>query len=72
MALDEQRDSDEVQNEGGLIFLIEGQLFAIAKPIRIDFETTKKGGEFTISSAIAENRCSIAEHPGACYASCSI
>lgn len=72
MALDEPRDSDEVLNDDGLTFLIDSPLFALAKPIRVDFEATEKGEEFTISSTIAENNCSIAEHPDACYASCSI
>ena len=72
MALDEPRESDEIFDDNGLVFLIDQQLFEIAKPIRIDFEGSGRDGAFTISSSISDNNSSIAEDPGACYASCSI
>jgi len=72
MALDEPRDTDQILDDEDLTFLMDRPLFEIAKPIRIDYESTETGGEYTISCAIAENNCSIAEDPSACHASCSI
>ncbi|MBN1842283.1 MAG: hypothetical protein JW883_08395 [Deltaproteobacteria bacterium] len=72
MALDEPQEDDEVFDNNGLTFLVDRQLFDIAKPIRIDFTRTDTGGEFTISSTIFENNCSLAEDPSSCHASCSM
>ena len=72
MALDEPQEDDEVFDNNGLTFLVDRQLFEIAKPIRVDFTTTDTGGEFTISSTILENNCSLAEDPGSCHPSCSM
>ena len=72
MALDESQESDEVFDEHGLSFVVDRQLFEMAKPIRIDFTMTYKGGEFAIYSSILENTCSLAEDIHSCQSSCSI
>ena len=72
MALDEPRETDEIFDVKGLVFLMDKLLFEIAKPVRIDLEGAGKEGGFTISSNISDNNSSIAEDPGACYASCTI
>jgi len=72
MALDESQEGDEVFNEDGLTFVIDRPLFEIAKPIRVDFTMTHKGGEFAICSTILENTCSLAEDIDSCQCSCSI
>jgi len=72
MALDEPRGTDETINDEGLIFLVDKQLFEIARPFRIDFELTETGGEFSISCTLFENNCSIVEDPNACQVACAI
>jgi iron-sulfur cluster assembly protein len=72
MALDESQESDEVFHEDGLTFVIDRQLFEIARPIRIDFTTTDTGAEFAVSSTILENTCSLAKDIYSCQSSCSI
>jgi len=72
MALDEPRDTDETINDEGLTFLVDKQLFEMAKPFRIDFESTETGGEFSISCPLFENTCCIAENPSACQVACAI
>jgi iron-sulfur cluster assembly protein len=72
MALDESQKSDEVFDEDGLTFVIDRQLFEIARPIRVDFTTTDTGAEFAISSTILENTCSLAKDIYSCQSSCHI
>jgi Fe-S cluster assembly iron-binding protein IscA len=72
MALDESQEDDEIFDKDGLTFLIDRPLFAIAKPIRVDFTVTHQGGEFAISSAILENTCALAKDIHSCQSSCSI
>ena len=73
LALDELHAGDNVFNEDGLTFIINKQLFELAKPITIDSTTTYKGEEFSISSSIFENTCAIAENIYASlYTSCAI
>jgi iron-sulfur cluster assembly protein len=72
MALDESQESDEVFDEDGLTFVIDRQLFEIARPIRVDFTTTDTGAEFAISSTILENTCSLAKDIYSCQSSCRI
>lgn len=72
MALDEPRESDETFDDDGLVFVVDRQLFEIASPMHVDFEPNETGGEFSVSSTIFENKCSIAEDPSACYVACAI
>jgi Fe-S cluster assembly iron-binding protein IscA len=72
LALDEPRDTDETINDAGLTFLVDKQLFEMAKPFCIDFEPTETGGDFHVSCPLFENHCSIAENPNACVVACAI
>jgi Fe-S cluster assembly iron-binding protein IscA len=72
MALDEPADGDRMLRHDGLTFVIEALLFESAQPIKIDLTRTDTEAEFTVSSTILENNCSLAESPSLCYASCTI
>ena len=71
MALDGPQETDEVFDDDGFVFIIDAQLYEIAKPIRIDAEMIDYRKELTISCAIAENFCPIAENPSSCQGYCS-
>ena len=62
MSLDEAKDEDKVFEEGGITYVINEQLFEVAKPINIDFVTTSRGSGFSISSSISGG--------GSCGGSC--
>ncbi len=64
MALDEQRNEDEVFDEKGTKFVIEKDLWEQAKPINIDFITTPQGSGFKLSS-------NLSSAGGGCGGSCS-
>jgi hypothetical protein len=84
MALDEPTVNDEIFHEGGMTFVVEKALLAIAQPIRVDaaepdpnveiigFSDPEPDMEFTISSAILENDSAIAQNIAACRPSCRI
>ncbi len=72
LALDELHSDDKVFNNNDLTFVINKQLFELAKPILIDSITTYKGTEFSICSSIFENTCLLAENINACRTSCTI
>lgn len=54
--LDEKRDSDQVFTEGGLTFLVDGDIFATTGAIKVDFVKSTSGcgcsggGGFAVSS----------------------
>ena len=50
MALDGPREGDEVFDDDGITFVINGQLFERVKPIRVDFVTADRRGGFSISA----------------------
>jgi hypothetical protein len=71
MALDELQESDVVIYENGFSFIIDQQLYEISKPIRVDSEVVDDKEELSISCAITENYCPIAENPDTCTGYCS-
>lgn len=52
MALDEQKENDEVFTERGVTFLIEKALFERVKPIRIDYSHSTLGSGYTLKSEL--------------------
>jgi len=52
MALDEQKEDDEVFTERGVTFLIEKALFERVKPIRIDYTISTLGSGYVLKSAL--------------------
>jgi Fe-S cluster assembly iron-binding protein IscA len=72
MALDEPRSSDEKFDDDGLTFLVDRQLFELARPFRVDYEPGEAGGEFAVSCPLFENKCSLVESPDACCVACAI
>jgi len=71
MALDEPQEGDVVFEEDGFSFVIDKQLYEMAKPIRIDSETVDAKEVLSISCILAENTCSIAEDPDSCQGYCN-
>ena len=63
MALDEQRDQDEVFDDNGLKFVVEKDLFERAKPMKVDYVNSPMGSGFSISSNM--------QMGSACGSSCS-
>jgi Fe-S cluster assembly iron-binding protein IscA len=53
MSLDEAKEEDKVFEEGGVTYVINEQLFDLAKPINIDFVTTPRGSGFSINSNVS-------------------
>lgn len=53
MSLDEAKEQDKVFEKGGITYVINEQLFELAKPINIDFVTTPKGSGFSINSNVS-------------------
>ena len=52
MAMDEQKENDEVFTLKGLTFLVEKALFERAKPISIDYTHSTLGSGFTLTSEL--------------------
>jgi Fe-S cluster assembly iron-binding protein IscA len=52
MALDEQKEDDEVFTDRGVTFLVEKTLFERVKPIRIGYTHSTLGLGYTIDSAL--------------------
>jgi iron-sulfur cluster assembly protein len=52
MALDEQREDDEVFTDRGVTFVIEKALFERAKPIRIAYTHSTLGSGYTLESEL--------------------
>jgi iron-sulfur cluster assembly protein len=63
MALDEPKENDEVFNEKGITFLMNRDLFELAKPISVDYITSRMGNGFKVASSL--------EAGSACGSSCS-
>lgn len=55
MALDEQKEDDEVITERGLTFLIEKNLFEKAKPISIDYVHSTFGSGYILNSELLKH-----------------
>jgi iron-sulfur cluster assembly protein len=53
MALDESKQDDEVFEDRGITYLIEKELFEMAKPIAVEFITTPHGSGFKLNSSLA-------------------
>jgi iron-sulfur cluster assembly protein len=52
MALDEQKEDDEVFIERGVTFVIEKTLFERVKPIRVDYTHSPLGSGYTVESEL--------------------
>jgi Fe-S cluster assembly iron-binding protein IscA len=52
MALDEQKENDEVFTEKSVMFLIEKALFERVKPISIDYTHSTLGSGYTLKSEL--------------------
>ena len=52
MALDDQKEDDEVFTERGVTFVIEKALFERAKPIRIGYTHSTLGSGYTLESEL--------------------
>ncbi|HUH65351.1 MAG TPA: hypothetical protein VLZ07_02870 [Syntrophales bacterium] len=63
MALDEPREGDETFKKNGLVFIINKEIFELAKPIGVDFITTPQGSGFRLTSSL--------DAGSACGRSCS-
>ena len=50
MALDEQKDTDQVFTEKGATFLVDKELFDRARPITIDYVLNIMGGGYILKS----------------------
>jgi Fe-S cluster assembly iron-binding protein IscA len=55
MALDEQRENDEIFTERGLTFLIDKALFKRVKPIRIGYTHSTLGAGYTLESELLKD-----------------
>jgi len=54
MALDESKEDDEVFKENGITFMVNRDLFELAKPISLDYITTNMGSGFKLTSGLDE------------------
>lgn len=54
MALDEEKDDDEVFNKDGVTFLVRKTLFEKAKPIRISYTHSTLGAGYVLKSAFSD------------------
>jgi len=52
MALDESKEDDEVFKENGITFMINKDLFELAKPITLDYVIARMGNGFKLSSSL--------------------
>lgn len=55
MALDAQKDDDEVFTEKGVTFLVEKKLFDRVKPIRIGYSHSTLGEGYTLDSELMKD-----------------
>ncbi|MGB6064201.1 MAG: IscA/HesB family protein [Desulfomonilaceae bacterium] len=55
MALDEQKEDDEVFTERGVTFVIEKALFERVKPIRIGYTHSTLGSGYTLESELMKD-----------------
>ena len=55
MALDEQKENDEVFTVKDVTFLVENKLFERVKPIRIDYTHSTLGSGFTLKSELMKD-----------------
>jgi Fe-S cluster assembly iron-binding protein IscA len=55
MALDEQKENDEVFTAKGVTFLVEKALFERVKPIRIGYTHSTLGSGYTLSSELMKS-----------------
>ena len=55
MALDEQKEDDEIFTERGATFVIEKELFERVKPIRIEYTHSTLGSGYTIKSELMKD-----------------
>jgi Fe-S cluster assembly iron-binding protein IscA len=66
MALDEQKENDQVFTEKGVTFIIEKELFDRAQPISIDYFHSALGSGYKIKSELMKGNVfecdSIREH----------
>ncbi len=64
MALDEQRDGDNVYTKDGITFVMNIELLNDAKPVVVDFMESDYGSGYAISSNLPKG--------GACGGSCTV
>ncbi len=57
MSLDEAKKEDKVFEKDDITYVINEQLFELAKPINIDFVTTPNGSGFSITSNVSGGGC---------------
>lgn len=55
MALDEQKENDEVFSDRGVTFLVEKTLFEKAKPINIDYVHSTFGSGYILNSELLKH-----------------
>jgi len=55
MALDEQKENDEVLTDRGVTFLVEKELFERVKPIRIGYTHSTLGSGYTLNSELMKD-----------------
>ncbi len=55
MALDEQKENDEVFTETGVTFVVEKTLFERVKPIRIGYTHSTLGSGYTLDSELMKD-----------------
>jgi len=58
MALDEQKENDQVFTEKGVTFIIEKELFDRAQPISIDYVHSTLGSGYKIKSELMKREAS--------------
>ncbi len=66
MALDESKENDEVFEDRGVTFLIEKELFEMAKPIAVEFITTPRGSGFKLNSSMVQEGGGCGSCGGSC------
>ena len=55
MALDESKEDDEVFKKDEITFMINKDLLESAKPITVDYITTRMGSGFKLTSSLNSN-----------------
>jgi Fe-S cluster assembly iron-binding protein IscA len=68
LALDEPKDNDKIYEEGGLKFLVDGELQEKCGTVKVDFIEAGYRSGFSITSA---NPLSTGGGCGSCSGSCS-
>jgi Fe-S cluster assembly iron-binding protein IscA len=56
MALDESKEDDELFKKDEITFMINKDLFESAKPITVDYITTRMGSGFKLTSSLDAGR----------------